>query len=184
MKLYDNLASYVWAPVERRYPFGPMFFQKPGKEYANTLESVIKNVETNSTSANCMVIANNTFQYVDCFEKHPHLCVEQKTACTTPAVPLKTCFCTLINSDDYDDDDDDDSEEKEEVCELKTDFTTNERLIRMATLPDSTGDVCYVNLRSKSKCRVAGRYIPKVDLILKFDVKRRKLLLTVYSREG
>lgn len=182
LKLYENLAKNVWLPVRRRYPFGPMFFQKPGIEYANTLESVIKNVETNASSANCMVIANNTLQYVDCFEKHPHLCVEHKSVCTSPAVPLKSCFCTLINSDN--DDDDDDSEEDEEICELKTDFTTDERIIRMTTLPESAGNVCYVNSRSKSECRVAGQYIPKVDLILKFDVKKRKLYLTVYSREG
>lgn len=182
--LYQNWGIYVWLPVGRRYNFGPMFFQKPGPEYATAFE----NVETVSRD-NCMVVANKTLQYVDCVEKHPHLCAyyngADKYTCSgnSAAFSFKSCVCKLINSDDSEEEEDDGDEDED--CELKTDFTTDEKITEMVAVPETTGlNVCYMASESKSECRVGGEYVPKVDLVLKFDVKKRKLFLTVYSLEG
>lgn len=198
VSLYENLETYVWMPVGRRYNFGPMVFQKPGLEYAETLETAVKNIEYDgqfTPRADCIIIANKTLKYVDCLEKHPHLCAyyaHSRNGCISPAVlSFKSCFCKLINDSEEkggygeDDDEEEEDEEEEYACELKTDFTTDEKITEMVAVPETIGlNVCYVNQKSRSTCRVEGRNVPKVDLILKFEEKRRKLFLTVYSLEG
>lgn len=178
--LYENLETNVWLPVTRRYNFGPMAIRKPGADYAEIFHSD-QYVPNFLIKANCMIVTNNTLQYANCSDKYPHLCAyhaNSKESCSDrTTTSFQSCFCESIGSESQEDDE----ENEDEKCELELDD------VKMAKVPETTGEnVCYyVTFNDKNfACRVREMDIPEVRLILKFDVKKKTLLLTVYSPEG
>lgn len=189
--LYEQMETEVWLPVKRRYSFGPFVFVNPSDEYAETVMSVLGYFDYDGFDdswSTCMTTVNKTMFHVDCLKKHPHLCAyynDDNDDCNSPALSFEKCYCKLMyfanfwqweienNHDDY--------------CEFTSDFTMHGTIIELETELETTGEnVCYsLNYESNAtSCAVERQNIPKADLILKFDVKRKQLLLTVYSYEG
>lgn len=183
-ELYKTWNTMVWLPVSSRYRYGPLVFQKPGKEYAEkySVSSYFDNMDEFSSTGDCFIVGNDIGRYVNCNEKHPHVCayLKKKTyyqyCYNHNYTTTEACICKFINSE---------SDEENDRCELKTDVSEEDDEI--IQVPDPTElSVCYYRSSNffTSSCKVKAQDVPRTDLVLKFDIKTRKLFLSVYSPEG
>lgn len=177
INLYRNNDIFVWLPIKSRYRYGPKVYQIPGCLFSEIFEN--KNFDEMKTSKeDCAVIKGNVMNYVDCSEKHPHLCIYDNSKhtdmCDNSILDIKKCLWSYHNNTD------------EDELKINGDVYITDSEMSFSRLPDPGGvNVSYVQLSSDcAKCKINGDDIPKADLVLNFEVQARKLFLTVYSPEG
>lgn len=167
---YEYVSEYVWLPFKRRYKFGPMVFVAPGSNYREIYPDQHFSIEEFSLTKDCIVAKNRTARYVDCSEKYLHLCLH-----------------SLEFEDDESQCDSDDHDEDVDECSPPSEFFGRESVLDGFRIPDTNGlNVYYLteDTDSCSSCRMDSRNVPTADLILNFEMKRRRLFLIVYSPEG
>lgn len=168
----------IWFPIKQKYNYGPFVLDKPGQDYSNEF----KLLTPLQNSDNCLVtstLINYEYISANCFHKHRHVCAYLKAQhnILVPHTNIENCLCRLLNYESSEE-----SDEKNE-CKLENDFSTEK--VPISQEPITTGSsVCYSTKSSYCFCRVKTEEIPKPDLVLKFDAKKRELFLTVYSPEG
>lgn len=158
-----------------------MVFETPGDQFYEEFEMEHYYRPTEHfIEKDCMVVLNYTVFYVDCNEKHPHLCFYAGVVnfCDVDTSNIGGCLCQVLESDsDYEDEDD---------CELNSEFSTTPGDLNYFKVPDPGAfSASYWQFGANCPtCRVTVLDIPKVDLVLNFETRTKRLFLNVYSPEG
>lgn len=182
-ELYASIGVLVWLPVKRKYKFGPMVYETPGDQFYEEFKmQQYYQLDEDFIEKDCMLVLNYTVVYVDCSEKHPHLCLyaKKESFCDIDFTDIQSCLCNVERIDsDYQDEDEDD-------CELSSEFSTTPSDLKYFKVPDPGAlSASYSQFSANCPtCKVRVLDIPKVDLVLNFETRTKRLFLTVYSPEG